>query len=59
MIRVVLWLAIIYLAWQAYRVLKHGVYFERDDQVKGKQENPNIDIDENDIQDADFKDIKQ
>lgn len=59
MIRVVLWLVIIYLAWQAYKVLKNGAFFERDNQVKGRQENPNIDIDENDIQDADFKDIKQ
>ncbi len=59
MIRVVLWLIIIFLAWQAYKVLKNGAYFERDNKVEGRQENPHNDIDANDIQDADFKDIKQ
>jgi len=59
MTRLFFWLILLYLGWQAYKIVKKSAYFRRETEVGGKPESPRIDIDENDIQDAEFKDLKK
>lgn len=59
MTRLLFWLILLYLGWQAYKIVKHATFFHGEKEVGGKPENPGIEIDENDIQDAEFKDLKK
>lgn len=58
MTRLVFWLILFYLGWQAYKIVKNSRYFQSETKVSGKPDSTKIDIDENDIEDAEFKDLE-
>ena len=57
MLRLILWGVLAYLAYRAYTVIKDSFIAEDDSKVDGKPESPKFDISEDDIEDAEFKDI--
>ncbi|MCF7805497.1 MAG: hypothetical protein K9N46_14320 [Candidatus Marinimicrobia bacterium] len=59
MLRLILYGVLAYLAYRAFRVVKESFYIEDDFRVDGKEDNKKFDIDEDDIVDAEFKDLKE
>jgi len=59
MIRLILWGVLAYLAYRAYRVVKDSFYIEQDSKVEGGQTGERFEIDEEDIEDAEFKDLNE
>ena len=59
MVRLLFWGILIYLGWKAWQVVKDSLTVVDDDrEINGKSEDSSLDIDEDDIMDADFKDLK-
>lgn len=59
MLRLLFWGILIYLGWKAWQVVKDSLtVVDGDREIDGKSEDSSLDIDEDDIMDADFKDLK-
>ncbi|MBS1272500.1 MAG: hypothetical protein MAGBODY4_01646 [Candidatus Marinimicrobia bacterium] len=59
MIRLILWGVLAYLAYRAYRVVKDSLYIDQDSDIGGDQTDKRFEIDEDDIEDAEFKDLNE
>jgi|GEM_PF-1662505 len=59
MVRLLFWGILIYLGWKAFQIVRDSMVREEDSKVHGRSEQPHIDISEEDIQDAEFKDLKE
>jgi len=59
MIRAIFWGVILFMGWQAYKILKDQLFSSENNRVNGQATNKNAKFKEEDILDADFKDIKK
>jgi len=57
MIRLIIWGMFLYLGWRAYQVFKDMAHKSGSPKVEGDSQEPKLNINEDDIVDADFKDI--
>ncbi len=59
MIRAIFWGMILFLGWQAYKILKDQLVSSDNNRVNGQADRKKAKFKEEDILDADFKDIKK
>ncbi|MBD3275203.1 MAG: hypothetical protein GF372_07825 [Candidatus Marinimicrobia bacterium] len=60
MIRAIFWGVILFMGWQAYKILKDQLFSSSgNNRVNGQATNKKARFKEEDILDADFKDIKK
>jgi len=60
MIRLIFWAVLLYFGWRIYHVVRDALQETSSPKVEGDETNQRkFNIDENDIEDADFKDLKE
>jgi hypothetical protein len=59
MIRLIFWAVLLYFGWRIYHAVKNTLQENSSPKVEGEPTKRKFNIDEKDIEDADFKDLKE
>ena len=57
MTRLIIWALLLYLGWRAYQTIREALREPGSPRVEGDSRESQININEEDIEDADFKDL--